>query len=147
MNSFVPAGAALAILLAAGHAAARDDHQMYSLQDALGAPSAIQKLDPRIKLYFGNQGHPQVAKDLGEWKTNKKTNAFGKADKVACEWAFLGAALELQQRARKEGGNAVVSIKSNYKDQEHSSETEYMCGSGALMSGVAFKGRVVKLAE
>jgi hypothetical protein len=147
MIRFFPTGAALAILLVAGHAAARDDVQAYPLQDALGTPSAMQKLDPQIKLYFGNQPHPQIAKDIGEWKTNKKTNGFGKSDKVACEWAFLSAVLELQQRARKEGGNAVVSIRSNYKDIERSSATEYTCGSGATVSGVAFKARVVKLVE
>ena len=47
----------------------------------------------------------------------------------------------------KEGGDAVVAIKSNYKSIEHNSETEYMCGSGAMVSGVAFKGRVVKLGK
>jgi hypothetical protein len=147
MIRFFPAGAALAILLAAGHAAARDDQQVYPLQDALGTPAAMQRLDPQVRLYFGNQPHPEIAKDIGEWKTNKKTNGFGKSDKVACEWVFLSAVLELQQRAKKEGGNAVVSIVSNYKDIERSSETEYTCGSGAMVSGVAFKGRVVKLAE
>ena len=55
--------------------------------------------------------------------------------------------LELQERAAKEGGNAVVEIKSNYKNSERSSETEYMCGNGAVMSGVALKGKVVKLAK
>jgi uncharacterized protein YbjQ (UPF0145 family) len=53
----------------------------------------------------------------------------------------------MQERAQKEGANAVIGIKSNYKNIERSSETEYMCGSGALMSGVALKGRVVELAK
>ena len=44
----------------------------------------------------------------------------------------------------KEGGNAVVNIVSNYKNKETSSETEYMCGNGALMAGVALKGTVIK---
>ena len=35
----------------------------------------------------------------------------------------------------------------NYKNSERSSETEYMCGNGAVMSGVALKGKVVKLAK
>jgi hypothetical protein len=132
-------------LLASGNSSARDDHQMFPIADALNAPAAKEKLDPKIKLYFGNQPHPAVLKDFGEWKTNKKTNAFNKTDKAACEWTFLSAILELQERAVKEGGDAVVAIKSNYKSIEHSSETEYMCGSGALVAGVAFKGRVVKL--
>jgi len=123
---------------------ARDDHNMYSIEDALKAPKAQEKLDPNVNLYFGEQKHPKVAKSFGEAHTNKKTNAFNKSDKEACEWTFLSAVLELQKRANKEGGNAVINIKSNYKNIEHSSKTEYMCGNGALMSGVALKGTVVK---
>ena len=136
-----------AFLLGTHSAFARDDRNMYPLEDALNTPDAKEKLDPSIRLYFGNQKHPKVVSDLGEWKTNKKTNAFNKSDKEACEWVFLSAVLELQERAQKEGGNAVINIVSNYKNVERSSDTEYMCGNGALMSGVAFKGKVVKLAK
>jgi uncharacterized protein YbjQ (UPF0145 family) len=57
----------------------------------------------------------------------------------------LSAVLELQERAVKEGGDAVVGIKSNWKNQETVSDTEYVCADGSLMSGVALKGTVVKL--
>lgn len=134
-----------ALLLTCPGADARDDHLSLPLKEALEAPAAQSKLDQGVKLYFGKQKHPKPIKTLGEWKTNKKTNAFNKPDKEACEWAFLSAALELQARARKEGGNAVVDIRSNYKGRENSSETEYTCGAGGLMAGVAFKGTVVKL--
>ena len=117
---------------------------MYSIEEAMNTPAALEKLNKDIKLYFGKQKAPAAAKNLGEWKTNKKTNAFNKTDKEACEWTFLSAVLELQERAVKEGGDAVVNIVSNYKNQETISETEYMCGNGALMSGVAFKGTVIK---
>ncbi|MDR2506373.1 MAG: excinuclease ABC subunit A [Candidatus Accumulibacter sp.] len=126
---------------------ARDDRRMFSLKDALNTPEAKQRLDPKIRLFFGKQRHPAIAKNFGEWRTNKKTNAFNKSDKEACEWAFLSAALELQERAKKEGGNAVVGIKSNYKNAERGSETEYMCGCGAVMAGVALKGNVVRLGK
>jgi uncharacterized protein YbjQ (UPF0145 family) len=145
MNKLFPYAALLIALLSAGSALARDDQHMYPLTDALTTQITKDKLDPGISLYFGQQKHPKVAKVFGEWKTNKKTNGFNKSDKQACEWAFLSAVLEMQERARKEGGNAVIEIKSNYKNIEHSSESEYMCGSGALMSGVALKGKVVKL--
>ncbi len=137
----------LATLGASANSFARDDQSMHPLQDALTSEAAKGKLDSSIKLYFGDQKHPKVVKEFGEWKTNKKTNGFNKTDKEACEWVFLSAVLELQERAQKEGANAIIYIKSNYKGNERSSETEYMCGSGALMSGVALKGTVVKLAE
>lgn len=138
--------ASTALTLSAG-VCARDDQRMYPLAEALATPAAQGKLDPAIKLFFGNQPHPAVAKEMGEWRTNKKTNGLNKSDQEACAWVFLSAVLELQERAQKEGGNAVINIKSNYKNNERSSETEYMCGSGALMSGVALKGTVVRLAD
>lgn len=136
-----------ASLCLANSALARNDISTLAISDALNQPAAKEKVDTSIKLYFGNQNHPKVAKDLGEFKTNKKTNGFNKSDQEACNWTFLSAIIELQERAKKEGGNAVINIKSNYKNVEHSSETEFTCGSGALMSGVALKGTVVKLAE
>lgn len=138
---------ALLLILASAAATARDDHQMFPLADALKTQAAIEKLDKGVKLYFGKQSHPKVAKMIGEWATNKKTNAFNKSDKQACEWAFLSAILTLQERARSEGGNAIINIRSNYKSIETSSETEYMCGAGTFVAGVAFKGEVVKLAK
>lgn len=127
------------------HVQARDTHQMFNIETAINTDAAKGKLDTDVKLFFGEQKSPTISKKLGEWKTNKKTNAFGKSDQIACEWAFLSALLELQERAKKEGGNAVVNIKSNYKNEETSSATEYMCGAGAMVAGVALKGTVVIL--
>ncbi len=126
-------------------AAARNEQNLYPIGQALKSPAAQSKLDPGIRLFFGRQRHPNVTKDFGEWPTNKKTNAFARPDLQACEWVFLSAVIALQQRARKEGGNAVINIVSNYKNIVTSSESEYVCGAGGLIAGVAFKGRVVKL--
>lgn len=134
-----------AIFVLTNTAYARDDRLNMPIKDALETPAAQSKLDKDVKLFFGNQKHPKPLKIIGDWKTNKKTNAFNKSDKEACEWVFLSAVLELQERARKEGGNAVVDIRSNYKNHESSSESEYTCGAGNLMAGVAFKGTVVNL--
>ena len=126
---------------------ARDTRVMYSIQEALSKPAAKQKLLSNVPLYFGNQRTPRVIRNLGEYVSNKKTNAFNKSDKEACQWVILSALISLQERALREGGNAVVNIKSYYKKNEISSTTEYECGAGALMAGVAFKGTVVKLSK
>ncbi|MBW2490732.1 MAG: hypothetical protein JRE65_06265 [Deltaproteobacteria bacterium] len=124
----------------------RDDQLVFPIGDALSTPEAKDKLKG-IDFYFGNQKHPQVLKDFGEFNTNKKTNAFNKSDKQACEWAFLSALLQLQDRARNLNANAVINIKSNYKHREYASEKEFECGAGHIMAGVALKGRIVKLAR
>ena len=126
---------------------ARDTRHNFPIADAMSASGAREKLDPEIKFFFGTQKPPKVVKRIGEWGTNKKTNAFGKDDKVACEWAFLSAMLELQERVKKEGGNAVINIKSNYRGKETTSNETYECGAGAIMAGVALKGTVVRLSR
>lgn len=146
MKSLLPF-LATAFMVVSLNAAARDDHKMFSIKDALEAPVAQEKLDKSIKLYFAGQPHPKIIKELGSWPTNKKTNAFGKSDAEACNWAFLSAMMTLQERAQKEGGNAVIDIKSNYRNIETASASEFMCGSGNIIAGVAFKGTVAKLAE
>ena len=53
--------------------------------------------------------------------------------------------IALTQYAQRVGGNAIVNIRSNYKNNEFSSETEYECGAGNVTGGTAFVGDVVKL--
>ncbi len=132
-------------LLFASQAMARDDRLMFSIGDVLKSPGAAEKVDKNIRLYFGKQRHPKVAKNFGTVTANKKTNAFNKSDKQACEWVFLSAVIALQDRARRDGGNAVVNIRSYYKKQNVSSRTEFMCGVGNVVAGVTFQGDIVRL--
>ena len=132
------------LLICSSQAMARDSKQMFPLDDALNTPAAKEKLDQGIKFYFGDKNLPKFAKSLGSYTSNKKTNAFGKSDKKACEWAFLSAMISLQKRAIDEGGDAVI-IHSYYKQNTVKSSTEYECGAGNVVSGVTFVGKVVKL--
>jgi hypothetical protein len=135
---------ALLALGATAPAEARDDRLMFPVKAALEKGQSFKdKLDPDIRLYFGKQKTPPVDKRMGEWTSNKKTNAFGKSDQEACEIAFISAAISLQQRARREGGSAVVNIRSVYKNDNVESQTEFLCGAGAVMAGVALRGTVV----
>jgi len=120
---------------------------MLSIQDALNTSGADEKLDGSVRFYFGDQRHPKVLKRHGEFMSNKKTNAFNKTDKRACEWAFLSAMVSFQERAQREGGNAVINLRSYYKKNLISSSTEFECGAGAVIAGVTFLGDVVTLAR
>jgi hypothetical protein len=126
-------------------AQARDTHLKLPIKDAMATADYQAKVDQNIKLFFGAQEHPKPAQSFGTIKTNKKTNFFNKSDKEGCEWVFLSAILALQNAARERGGDAVINIKSNYKNVEFTSETEYECGAGAVTGGVAFVGEIVKL--
>jgi len=144
--SAVASGAAIAaILLTSTVADARDTLHKYPLESALQKAQASGQLAPGIKLFFGTQKHGKPTAQLGPARTNKKTNFFNKSDEVGCEYVFLSAMIQLTQYAQRVGGNAIVNIRSNYKGNEFSSETEYECGAGNVTVGVAFVGDVVKL--
>lgn len=144
--SLIAAAAALVSLVATSTVSARDDRLRFSIKDALGRATAKQKLDPSVALYFGKAAHPAAVEDKGDFKTNKKTRAAGRSDLDACEWAFLSAVMQLQERARALQANAVVEIESIYKDQPFASETEFECGAGSMVAGVALHGRFIKTA-
>ena len=98
-----------------------------------------------VPFYMAGQKHPRVAKDLGTFKSNRRTNAFGKSDERACNIAFLSAIISLQQRAQQEGGDAVVDIKSITRHNDLESASQFRCAAGAVIANVALTGRVVKL--
>ena len=145
MKKIVMMSIALLLTMTSVQAFARNDISEFSIKDALFLEEAKAKLGDDVRFYFGNQAHGKVLKSWGVVSTNKKTNAFLKSDEEACTRAFLSAMITLRQRAIKEGGNAVIKIKSNYKSQETSSETMFKCGAGDVIAGVALIGTVVKL--
>lgn len=124
---------------------ARDDTNDYSVEEAMAIPKISSAIGDGVSFYFGAQTHPKVLTKFGEFRSNKKTNAFGKSDKAACQWAFASAMKSLKQRAEREGGNAVINIKSNYRDNLTTSDTTFKCGAGGVMAGVALVGDVVKI--
>tara|TARA_R110002050_G_scaffold82872_11_gene177002 strand:+ start:1226 stop:1654 length:429 start_codon:yes stop_codon:yes gene_type:complete len=124
-------------------ASARDDIGKYPIAPLLESAKAKEVLLD-IPLYFSTQKHKAIAKKYGQVSTNKKTNAFMKSDSEACEWVMLSALKALQERAVRENMDAVVNIESNYKNRHFASETEFECGAGAVMAGVALKGTLVK---
>ena len=126
-------------------ALARDTIESYSVEEAMSLEKAKGTLGSEISFHFGDQAHGKIEKNFGEFRTNKKTNSFNKTDKQACQWAFLSAMVSLRDRARREGGNAVVNIKSNYKNDLTSSNDSFQCGAGSIIAGVALVGDVVKL--
>ena len=126
---------------------ARDTKYLLPIAVAMEVKDAADKLDGSIKFFFGNQPAPPVVAKLGTDVSNRKTNAFGKSDEKACNWAFLSAMVALEKRAQQLGANAVINIVSYYRKDVMSSATEFECHAGALIAGVALKGDFVKIAE
>ena len=112
--------------------------------DARASTHASALLD--IPFFMAGEKHAAVTSKVGEWPTNQRSNAFGKAKTDACNRVFISAILALQKRAQTEGGNAVIDVRSNTKDQPFESATQFRCAAGAMVANVALKGTVVKLA-
>lgn len=138
---FTLAALVLAMPLAA---AAADNVLRLPFEEVLKSEGSHQ-LDGSVKFYLAGQKTPKVLENKGEFVSNKKSNAFGKDAQVSCMRAALSALISLQDRAKQLGGNAVVGIVSYYKKAPSSSATDYECHDGGLMSGVAFKGTVVRI--
>jgi hypothetical protein len=145
VTTWLVAVALLLLFVSAPATYARDTRHRFPLEAALAKARASGKLPEGVRLFFGAQKHPRPSARLGPAHTNKKTNFFNKSDQEGCEWAFLSAMIQLAEYARRAGGNAVVNIRSNYKNVEFSSETQYECGAGNVVGGTAFVGDVVQL--
>lgn len=126
-------------------AQARDERLKMPIEAAMTSEDAKAKLGDQVKFFFGSQASPKPKQTLGTFTSNKKTNFANKSDEEGCKIAFLSAMIALKERALREGGNAVVNIHSVYKNQVFKSETEYECGAGKILGGVALRGTVVKL--
>jgi len=145
----LPACAALVSLtLCAPEVLARNTMNTFPIQDVIELGKAGGQLSDDIALYFGNQTTPPVEATLSRGVvTNKKTNSVNKSDMEACNWTMLSALVALQDRARKDGGNAVINIKSYYKQKVFENRDQYECAGGSLMNGVALIGDVVRLKQ
>jgi hypothetical protein len=136
---------ALIVSAAVNSAHARDVALTFSIAEALADAELRNKVGSDVAFFFGDQVSPPVAKTFGDFVTNKKTNAFGKPDMVACRWAMESALIQLRDRARSLGANAVINIVSYYDKNITPSTTEYVCHAGNVVAGVALKGTFVVL--
>ncbi|MCL2524620.1 MAG: excinuclease ATPase subunit [Betaproteobacteria bacterium] len=109
---------------------------------------ATRKIAGDIGLFFADQSHPGIeavlTKDVVAYKKASAKAAYN-SDEEACNLAMQSALTQLQERARKEGGNAVINIESYYKKKSFRSQNQFECHAGNAGAGVALKGNVVKL--
>jgi len=136
---------AAAFLLLPANSRAEDKLQNFSVKHALASAVAKDKLDKGIKTYMMGQSVPGLQKRFRAYKSNKRGNAVGKSTQDACDIAFISALIALQQRADKEGGNAVVDIYSLTKDKKMQSSENYSCNAGGMIANVVLMGTVARV--
>jgi hypothetical protein len=131
----------LAVLPLQGASAASDNILTLSLQDLAAHPDYAAKVPTDIKFFYGNQPAKAV-KVLGPVSVTRKSAKKYSDRPGSCRWAMFSALIGLAEEARLQGGNAVINIKSNFANVETSSETDFRCGVGNMMVGVALKGEI-----
>ena len=89
--------------------------------------------------------HNAEKKALGRMVTRKSTSAFGRSDQHACGIAFQSAIIQLQERARRLGGNTVVDIVSIADGETTESKDSFRCSVGKLVATVHLEARAVVL--
>ncbi len=124
-------------------ASARDTEVRFSIDSAMQTSTA--RSFTGVQFFFGDETHPEVMDRLGTYESRRTTNAFAKSDLESCQWAFLSGIKSLYQRALSEGGNAVINIQSITTGQRISSQTEFVCRAGNVVSKVYLEGDVVRL--
>ena len=130
----------LLAIVAASPALARNTAVTVTLQSVLEMPEAQGKLDGSVKFYLAGSPTPKVIKKFGEDTSNAKTNAFNKSPEEACRWNALSALIKLQDKAKRDGANAVVDITSYSEKVAFTSPTDIQCSDGAFLAGIALKG-------
>jgi len=121
------------------------DRSVYlPLEEAVAAAKAAGKIDGSVRFYLAGVG-PKGQILQRDSVTNKKTNAFGKSDAVACQYVAQSAIIALHNAAKQAGANAVTNIVSFYKRNEYKDKTNYECHAGAVIAGVALKGDLTKV--
>ncbi|WP_260986264.1 excinuclease [Bordetella genomosp. 13] len=128
--------------MSTAHAA--DRTVMQTLQSAIDSATAAGKLDGSVKFYMAGTG-PKGQVLQADVVTNRKTNAFGKSDPDACDWAAQSALIALQDAAKKAGANAVVNIVNYYKKNVNRDAKNYECHAGAVVAGVALRGDLARV--
>lgn len=126
-------------------AQARDEQMLFAIDEALASPLAQDRFDDTVQFYWGNRPYPQPLQSFGVFTSERKTFAPTKTDAAACEKAFVETLASLRDQAKEVGANAVVDIKSIYKNREFRSDTQFECRAGYFATGVSLEGRLVKL--
>ncbi|PLY03796.1 MAG: hypothetical protein C0623_00140 [Desulfuromonas sp.] len=127
------------------HSTAADTWAYLSVKDALNSSLAKDKLDPSLSFYMKGQKHGKTRNASREYTANKRARKFGRSAEQACENAFISALLAFQDRASREGRNAVIDLYSVTKNKDYVDREKYSCLVGGMMTNVALRGKVADI--
>lgn len=129
-------------------AQARDMKYMLPIQNALDSDTAKATLDPSIRLSFGPQTSGAVAQAITAVQSHGRMKAEKGNDVASCVASFVDGLKTLQNNAKSAGANAVVNIRSYFKNgPDVASTMEFECHAGSVYSHVMLKGDLVHISD
>lgn len=135
----------VASALCAPAAQARDEQRLYEISAALATPQGRDRFDDTIQFFWAEQDTPAAEQSFSIHTSERKTFLPTRTEQEACDQSFIEALASLRDAARKMGANAVVGIKSLYKNREFRSATQYECRLSYFSASVTLEGRLAKL--
>lgn len=139
-------GAALAAA-ASFPAQAKDERMLLNIASALGTTEGHDRFDDTVQFLWADQAYPPPVQSYDITTVEHRAFAPTRTDEEACIAAFIDALAALRDHAKELGANAVVNIKSIYRNREFRSDTQFECRAGLFVNNVSLEGRVVKLPE
>jgi hypothetical protein len=138
-----PSALALALLLPLA-AQARNTEVFLSAESAVQSEHAADYLLD-VPYYLRGQPGAPGGKALSTVTTEQSTRGAFRSDAASCRVAFLTALRNLQERAQRAGGDAVVDIVSVTRGKRSESPTDFRCIAGAMIVHVGLEGTIVGL--
>jgi len=135
--------ALLALVPAA--AQAKDEQHLFDIATVLATPEGRDRFDDTIRFVWSGDAAPAPAQTFKIHTSERKTFLPTRTEQEACDQSFIEALASLRDAARAAGANAVVEIKSLYKNREFRSTTQYECRLGYFAASVTLEGTLVKL--
>lgn len=142
---FLRTAAVLVAVALTPSAQARDERMLFDVQPVLASPLGKDRFDETVQFYFGERPYPQPQQTFGVHTSERRSFTPLYSDAEACDRAFVEALAGLRDAAKARGANAVVDIKSIYRNREFRSDTQYECRAGYLATSVSLEGRLVRL--
>ena len=133
-----------AVLAAPLVASARNTEVIQAVQGAVESDIKAHLLKD-VSYSMKGQNHAAVAQEMATVTTNQSTRGAFRSDEASCNVAFLSAIRKLQDRAKLDGGNAVINIVSVTRGTMTESASDFRCVAGSAVVHVGLKGTIVKL--
>lgn len=130
------------------HAAdARDDQRLFDLATVLGSAESRDRFDDTVRFFWSGENAPAPEQAFAIHTSERRTFLPTRTEREACDQSFIEALAALRDAAKKAGGDAVVEIKSLYKNREFRSATQYECRLSYFAATVTLEGRLVRLSR